>query len=635
MGRSVDWLDVARDHGPQAVADALRAALDGPAAQPPAPPTTHPAPPLPPPTHGDDGHEGETPPGRAVPQGGVGQDPDDPHFEPPEELILPSQAGPRARIILARIFNPERGDSAWQLRRFGGSWYVYVPGTLGVSRWRLHDEEGLRAAVRELLEGYWTRRWVEKGGGGWKFQRFAPTDRVVDDILKAIVHVVGVGAESVPAWLPQDFDPDGVEVDDRARWRRDHVDQGPVEPAKVIAFRNGLLDVESWVRGEVRMLPHNSRWFSMSTLDTELPLDVMRLALREEDEGREFDERLEEMCPTWLGFVREMSRESEAWLEALQRFVGYAMTPDVSLDKMLWVQGLPGTGKTTLVEGIEAAIGHENVAYTDLDALAGRFGVAPLVGKNVAIISEMHVGRMTDAAAALQRLKAISGGSPQQVEDKFLRSRARVRMTVKFIITPNEEPRLPDASAAIMRRLVVLPVSQVVTRPDPGLSERLQAERAGIRVWALLGLRRLWLDVEAGRPGFDQPEEGRELLLEIEAASSPMRAWVREQCVVGPGNSVLADCLWKLWKTYSEAENLSDKMTRQTFGRQLRAAVPSLHKVDRVVDGERVKVYVGVRPRLDEDGDGPLAMINHVRFSSAYLAGEDALTHDTPRTPPV
>lgn len=613
MGRSIDWLDVLNTHGPEAVAHALRQATPVNPHHPHQPPHPH-----------HDQHAG----GEPVPENTA--DTGDPTaYTPPPELVLPAQAGARARVVLERLFAPEKPGGAWRLRRFAGAWYVYVCGRYGLTRWREWDDETLRAAVRELLEGFWTRRWVERKGE-WTYQRFAPTDRVVDDILKALVHRVAVASEDVPAWLPADFDDGGVEVVDRARWLRDYESDGPIDPAKVIAFRNGLLDAEAWIAGETRLLPHTERWFSMSTLDTDLPLGAIAEC---GDDEELLGVRAAGMCPAFINLITEQFEGDESKIDALQRFVGYLLTGDTSLDKALWVQGAPGTGKTTLVEGISAAIGTDNVAETTLDALARPFGVAPLVGKLAAVIPEMHVGHLTNVAAALERFKSISGGSPQQVERKFMHAQTRVRMSVRFILTPNQEPRLPDASAAIVRRLVVLRVNHVPARPDPTLSQRLADERAGVRLWGLIGLRRLWREQRAGRAAFPQPEDGRELLDEIEARSSPIRHFVRECCVTGPGNAVATDTLWEIHKRFREAEGYAEMTNRQTFGSDLRAAVPGLRKRERRIGGERMYVYEGVRPIMEEDEGGDMPPRAIVMHSLSYDDGQVLLHVADPRTP--
>ena len=95
-------------------------------------------------------------------------------------------------------------------------------------------------------------------------------------------------------------------------------------------------------------------------------------------------------------------------------------------------------------------------AMMTIDALAGRFDVASMVGKNAIFIPELRVSHQTNQAAALDLLNSISGGDPQKVDDKFKKIESFVRMTGKFVITPNEESSLTDPSAAMLRRLVVL-----------------------------------------------------------------------------------------------------------------------------------------------------------------------------------
>lgn len=639
--KSVDWLDVYCAHGHRAVAEAIEKAARGPgvvvvgadrhddgdgsSATSHTPPT--------PPTPRDDGDNGAG--GTISPNGG--------RWPPPRELILPSQAGPRGLVVLERLFKPhETGPDgeggAWQLRRFGGSWYVYTTPKLGRARWVQMEEEVLRGAVREELEGFWTRKEVQKGedwvddkGVGWKHTKFAPTDRVVDDILKAVAHRLAVRTDSVPAWLPPDLDDAGIVRQDRQRWRRDADDAGPIDPGKVIAFRNGLFDVESWCRGTglearpaggVRLLPHGSRWFSMSTLDTDLPVDFLAAHAGDGDEdAMAIAEWLGRKCPAWLEFVGEMSQGDEVWIEGLQRLVGYYMTQDTSLDVIGAIVGLPGTGKGTLVETIEAVVGLENSHRTDLDQLGEKFGVAPLVGKNIAIIPEMHTSAFTNVAASLQRLKSISGGDRQSFRDLFSRAKSSVQLKVKFLLTPNEWPRLPDASAALVRRLVMLPVRYQPARPDPGLSERMRDEREGIRVWALLGLRELWRAVHRQEKAFPTSEGGRELLREVEDSASPMRQFVREECVMAEGNSCTTDCLYEFFKEWREDQGMSGELNKATFGRQL-AAATGIRKREARIDGGRTYVYEGIRPRMPEGEERPGLVMREVERRESYL-GED------------
>ena len=163
------------------------------------------------------------------------------------------------------------------------------------------------------------------------------------------------------------------------------------------------------------------------------------------DEADEFD-LVQALAPTWLGFLDHASQGEGLWIETLQRWFGYCLTSDISLQKMLWLQGYPGTGKGTIREAITTVVGEDNTAMMTIDALAGRFDVASMVGKNAIFIPELRVSHQTNQAAALDLLNSISGGDPQKVDDKFKKIESFVRMTGKFVITPNEESSLTDPS---------------------------------------------------------------------------------------------------------------------------------------------------------------------------------------------
>ena len=143
--------------------------------------------------------------------------------------------------------------------------------------------------------------------------------------------------------------------------------------------------------------------------------------------------------------------------------------------------------------------------------------------------------------------------------------------------------------------LVVLPLTQsFAARPDPTLPSRLVGERSAIRLWALNGLRSLWRAVRKEESPFPMTEGARELLQDIETAMSPMKAFLRECCVVRPGESVLADALYEAHREWCAREGHRE-MARSTFGRQLRAAVASIERVYEAVDGQRRYVYTGIR----------------------------------------
>src|SRR5262249_48186391 len=109
-------------------------------------------------------------------------------------------------------------------------------------------------------------------------------------------------------------------------------------------------------------------------------------------------------------------------------------------------------------------------------------------------------------------------------------------------------------------------------------------------LWAARGLQRLY---ERGH--FIQPSAGGELLGELEDLASPVGAFVRDCCEVGNGYEVLVQDIFSRWQRWCEQKGRREPGTEQTFGRDLHAAVSSLHVRQPREGGGRVRVYEGIK----------------------------------------
>ena len=98
---------------------------------------------------------------------------------------------------------------------------------------------------------------------------------------------------------------------------------------------------------------------------------------------------------------------------------------------------------------------------------------------------------------------------------------------------------------------------------------------------------------ERGR--FQQPESALQLVESLEDLSSPIGAFVREQCEVGPGYETPVRDLFAAWKSWCEDKGRKEHGTEQGFGRDLRAFLPHIDDRRPRVDGGRIRVYAGVR----------------------------------------
>ena len=103
------------------------------------------------------------------------------------------------------------------------------------------------------------------------------------------------------------------------------------------------------------------------------------------------------------------------------------------------------------------------------------------------------------------------------------------------------------------------------------------------------------LTVENGNR-FTLLASAEEAITTLRDLASPVAAFVRDKCETGPDQEVTVDKLYVAYKEWCE-DNGHAKATKQTFGRDLRAAVPSI-SVQRPRDLEgRVRVYHGIALR--------------------------------------
>ena len=346
--------------------------------------------------------------------------------------------------------------------------------------------------------------------------------------------------------------------------------------AEIVSFTNQLVHIPTFVKtGTGFAFEHTPFFFSLNSMDFAFdPTAAVPV--------------------TWMGFLRMLWREDPGSIRELQKWFGYCLTADTSLQKILMLIGPPRSGKGTIARVLSRLLGAANVAGPTLSSFATNFGLWALLGKRLAIISDARITGRTDSAPVIERLLSISGEDTLTVDRKNL-APVSTKLDTRLMLLSNELPRLGDSSSALSSRMVVLGLSESwLGREDHGLTDKLMAELPGILLhFALPGWRMLQED---GR--FLQPKSGAELVEELESLSSPIRTFVNERCVQDPAATVEVQAVFADWLKWCESMHREKPGDCQTFGRNLRTALPHL-RVDRPRrGGERVRVYEGLRLRL-------------------------------------
>ncbi len=419
--------------------------------------------------------------------------------------------------------------------------------------WRESPEAAIRTEAYRFLEH---AEYKVKGPVGPVRLPWEPTRSKIANVLEALRAVTHLpDTIEPPAWLSG---------------------EGP-DPHELVVTANGPLHVPTR-----QLLPHDPRLFVEHAVPFAYDPDAPE--------------------PTrWLAFLNELWGDDDVSIALAQEMAGYVVSGDTSLQKIMLLVGPTRAGKGVFANVLSYLLGRHNVGAPTLAGLTTNFGLQDLIGKTLAVVSDARLGPKANVAALAERLLSISGEDAITIDRKY-----RVPWTgplgVRFLLLTNELPRFSDASGALAKRFVVLVLQRSFYGvEDPALLHKILPELPGILNWALDGLDRL-----RAQGHFSQPASAREAIRDLEDLASPMAAFLRDRCIVGPDQQVTVDELWATWKAWCEDQSQYNG-TKQTFGRDLRAAIPGLRMGrPRDDDEQRHRAYVGVGLRTNSAPDrGP------------------------------
>jgi putative DNA primase/helicase len=457
-----------------------------------------------------------------------------------ERVIVPAPTEPMgvAREVIRALYTDPKGVV---LRDHRGDLHRWT-GTC----WPELQLRDVRSAVYQFLE---RAQYVQPSEG---LKPFAPNRRKIDDVIDALRAIVLLdSAADVPTWADMFSD------DPRA--------------AEVVSTANGLLHIPTRT-----LLPHTPRFFTHHSLPFSFVEDAPP-------------------ATCWLDFLRQLWPDDDASIATLQEIMGYILGGDTRLQKIFLLVGPKRAGKGTIGRVLTGLLGGHNVAAPTLANLATNFGLQPLINRPLALISDARLSSWGDGKVVVERLLSISGEDSLTVDRKY-RDPWTGKLPTRFVILTNELPRLSDASGALASRFIML----VLTKSFFGgenvrLTDQLLAEASAILNWALQGLDRL-----NARGRFVNPDSGLEAIQQLEDLSSPVLAFIRDSCVVG-SYEVEVEEVWRVWKAWCGSDNRHPG-TKEVFGRDLRAAVPTIRRVRARSGDLRVPTYIGIALRADTYG---------------------------------
>src|SRR6185437_6463239 len=134
----------------------------------------------------------------------------------------------------------------------------------------------------------------------------------------------------------------------------------------------------------------------------------------------------------------------------IQEFAGYCLRQGNPFERMLWLYGPSGTGKSTVVKTLLRLFGDAGVAV-NIDRIT-EYTVASMAAARVAVCTEMSPSMLKTIS-----LKALVSGDPVQGRHPYGRP-FDVSYRGKFICASNSLPPV-DEGEGLWRRLALVPFS--------------------------------------------------------------------------------------------------------------------------------------------------------------------------------
>jgi P4 family phage/plasmid primase-like protien len=288
-------------------------------------------------------------------------------------------------------------------------------------------------------------------------------------------------------------------------------------------------------------------------------------------------------CPTWLRFLQEAAPPD--CLTFLQEWVGYCLMAGNDWQRMLWLYGKSGTGKSKFLSVVNYLLGPSAVAIGS-EKLT-EYTLASLAGMRVAMASELSPRTMRTSA-----LKALVAGDAMQARHPYGRPFDLV-FSGKVVWSSNAMPPL-DQAEGMRRRINVVEFNNLPEHVDVFLEDKLRAELPGILNWALVGANRLLALRAAGSSDWQLPPSVSAFVDQYMESADPTIQFFQEEVELIPGEDVRAIEVYQRYVQWAKERQVYVEPWGPAFYRAMRAY--GLEQGENQVVGKRlVRVWRGGR----------------------------------------
>lgn len=275
--------------------------------------------------------------------------------------------------------------------------------------------------------------------------------------------------------------------------------------------------------------------------------------------------------------------------ECLMRMIGYALSSLIKGRKAFVLQGKGGTGKSTLLNLLEAIVTEEFVAREPFKTMGSANSIARYVDKRINISRENGVTPMRndDGFKSLISCEGITG------RDVYTKAVSFVP-TLKFIFGSNHDLCFAHPDDAVYDRLIVILFTREIKEVDRDLDAKLYAERDVIVSLALDTLKDL---LESGYD-FKESEESKRYITIKRKALHSVESFLEETCEISADSGISRVDLMRAYELWCDLNGI-ECIGRNEFYDRVRRWNTQIRDRKVLKGSSRVNGFTGIRMKTE------------------------------------
>lgn len=331
-------------------------------------------------------------------------------------------------------------------------------------------------------------------------------------------------------------------------------------PAKYIAFKNGIYDVE-----DDRLIDFSPEIIITNKINFNYNPDAASELL---------DNTLD-----------KLSCNDKNVRALLEEAVGYCFYRRNELRKSFILTGDKKNGKSTYLSMLKELLGDDNTAALDLNELGDRFSSASLFGKLANIGDDIG----DDFIANPSIFKKIVSGDQIKGEKKG-QNEFFFAPYCKLLFSANNIPRMKDKSGAVLSRLVIIPFDARFSKDDPDFDPYIKyklIEPDVLEYLIVLGIEGLKRILKNN--AFTKSDKVQRSIEEYEETNNPIQLFFKEVDADDIENKPTKE----IYKMYSEfcLANAFNPMSNIEFSKQVKKQFDFEIK-DKTIRGKKYRIFV-------------------------------------------